>query len=447
MFKMFSTRLSLLQFAAVLAASSTAFILSACAGGVGEETNSIIGAAEDDQSAPIETDSAPQVTAPNNHDTVDSAIPDTTRQEYSDKQTVVDNDTINDIVNTPAFDAPIGSDFNGILYNTNGQILDISVKLPNGTQQTQTDSLGYFTLSNLPEGTYPMFVSLGNDEIAYLVQKGTYGNSLYGPVSASAISSITAASLKAPPVETVYYDGEADTDPSVGSDTSSTDPSDSTVIGGGTPTVDGGKNGNSGLSIIPAGHNGFISSIATNELPHDIDYGVVKHWSADIANASTEPDQDGFVASLAEWNVEVQFQLKQLDTTTSYIKNIFGQFDDKASFFSVALINGECGTTAPSLAFFVGEDNEFSCRSAVISAAEVKAHETLSVTATVNNGLLKLYKNGFLIANNYVGYSLQKTAEVPPFVFGDTEFDLKLNDVRLGEKAIDSADVLYRYYQ
>lgn len=447
MFKMFSTRLSLLQFAAVLAASSTAFILSACAGGVGEETNSIIGAAEDDQSAPIETDSAPQVTAPNNHDTVDSAIPDTTRQEYSDKQTVVDNDTINDIVNTPAFDAPIGSDFNGILYNTNGQILDISVKLPNGTQQTQTDSLGYFTLSNLPEGTYPMFVSLGNDEIAYLVQKGTYGNSLYGPVSASAISSITAASLKAPPVETVYYDGEADTDPSVGSDTSSTDPSDSTVIGGGTPTVDGGKNGNSGLSIIPAGHNGFISSIATNELPHDIDYGVVKHWSADIANASTEPDQDGFVASLAEWNVEVQFQLKQLDTTTSYIKNIFGQFDDKASFFSVALINGECGTTAPSLAFFVGEDNEFSCRSAVISAAEVKANETLSVTATVNNGLLKLYKNGFLIANNYVGYSLQKTAEVPPFVFGDTEFDLKLNDVRLGEKAIDSADVLYRYYQ
>lgn len=444
MFKMFSTRLSLLQFAAVLAASFTAFILSACAGGVGEETNSIIGAAEDDQSAPIETDSAPQVTAPG---TVDSAIPDTTRQEYSDKQTVVDNDTINDIVNTPAFDAPIGSDFNGILYNTNGQILDISVKLPNGTQQTQTDSLGYFTLSNLPEGTYPMFVSLGNDEIAYLVQKGTYGNSLYGPVSASAISSITATSLKAPPVETVYYDGEADTDPSVGSDTSSTDPSDSTVIGGGTPTVDGGKNGNSGLSIIPAGHNGFISSIATNELPHDIDYGVVKHWSADIANASTEPDQDGFVASLAEWNVEVQFQLKQLDTTTSYIKNIFGQFDDKASFFSVALINGECGTTAPSLAFFVGEDNEFSCRSAVISAAEVKANETLSVTATVNNGLLKLYKNGFLIANNYVGYSLQKTAEVPPFVFGDTEFDLKLNDVRLGEKAIDSADVLYRYYQ
>lgn len=446
MFKMFSTRLSWVQFAAFLAATSTAFILSACAGGVGEETNSIIGAAEDDQSAPIETDSAPQVTAPN-HDTVDSAIPDTTRQEYSDKQTVVDNDTINDIVNTPAFDAPIGSDFNGILYNTNGQILDISVKLPNGTQQTQTDSLGYFTLSNLPEGTYPMFVSLGNDEIAYLVQKGTYGNSLYGPVSASAISSITAASLKAPPVETVYYDGEADTDPSVGSDTSSTDPSDSTVIGGGTPTVDGGKNGNSGLSIIPAGHNGFISSIATNELPHDIDYGVVKHWSADIANASTEPDQDGFVASLAEWNVEVKFVLKFLDTNTSYIKNIFGQFDGKANYFSLALINGECGTTAPSLAFFVGEDNEFSCRSAVISAAEVKANETLSVTATVNNGLLKLYKNGFLIANNYVGYSLQKTAEVPPFVFGDTEFDLKLSDVRLGEKAIDSGDVLYRYYQ
>ena len=166
MFKMFSTRLSWVQFAAVLAACSTAFILSACAGGVGEETNSIIGAAEDDQSVPADM-LDPQVTDPN-HDTVDSTIPDTTRQEYSDKQTVVDNDTINDIVNTPAFDAPIGSDFNGILYNTNGQILDISVKLPNGTQQTQTDSLGYFTLSNLPEGTYPMFVSLGNDEIAYL---------------------------------------------------------------------------------------------------------------------------------------------------------------------------------------------------------------------------------------------------------------------------------------
>lgn len=444
MFKLFSTRLSMVQFAAFLAATSSAFILSACTGGVGEETNTIVGAAEDDQSVPADM-LDPQVTAPN-HDTVDSAIPDTTRQEYSDKQTVVDNDTINDIVNTPAFDAPIGSDFNGKLYNTNGQILDISVKLPNGTQQTQTDSLGYFTLSNLPEGTYPMFVSLGNDEIAYLVQKGTYGNSLYGPVSASAISSITAASLKAPPVETVYYDGEADTDPSVGSDSSYVpfEPADSIAPAGNTGTI-GNEDGTPLSPGTP--YNGYFTIVAANELPNDIDYGVVKHWNSGILNASTEKDQNGIVTSLKEWNVEVKFVLNSVDAENNYIKNIFGQFGDEGSYFSLALINGECGTTAPSLAFFVGEDNKFSCSSAVISAAEVKANETMSVTATVNNGLLKLYKNGFLIANNYVGYSLQKTAEVPPFVFGDTEFDLKLNDVRLGEKAINSADVLYRYYQ
>lgn len=443
MFKLFSTRLSMVQFAAFLAATSSAFILSACAGGVGEETNSIVGAAEDDQSVPADM-LDPQVTAPG---TVDSMVTDTAPTQtdkqadigYVDAEVIVHDSTPTEI--------HVDSYFYGRIYNNGGQILDISVKLPDGVQQAKTDSLGKFTLNNLPDGTYPMFVSTGNSgEVAYLLQNGTYVKSILGPVSAAVVSSLDASSFDAPPVETIFYDEEADSLPVVGSDSSYVpfEPADSIAPAGNTGTI--GNDG--GTSLSPGTpYNGYFTIVAANELPNDIDYGVVKHWNSGIVNASTEEDQNGIVTSLREWNVEVKFVLKFLDTNTSYIKNIFGQFDGKANYFSLALINGECGTTAPSLAFFVGEDNKFSCSSAVISAAEVKANETMSVTATVNNGLLKLYKNGFLIANNYVGYSLQKTAEVPPFVFGDTEFDLKLNDVRLGEKAINSADVLYRYYQ
>ena len=61
--------------------------------------------------------------------------------------------------------------------------------------------------------------------------------------------------------------------------------------------------------------------------------------------------------------------------------------------------------------------------------------------------MLMLYKDGFKIAQKYIGYRPPQDFTTSPFVFGDEELDLKLKDVRLGEKAITSADVLYRYYQ
>jgi len=434
MFKLFSTRLSMVQLAAFLAATSSAFILSACAGGVGEETNSIVGAAPDEEKisnnlpdtltirdsvALLPEDGAPQigdVTAP--------------VSEPSDGGELSDN--------VPSIESPNDNDFYGKLYNNNGQILNISVMLPEGTRETTTDSLGFFTLNNLPDGTFPMLVSKGNTgDIAYLVQKGSDGKNILGPVSASAVTSLDASSFDAPPVETIYYDGEADEQPTAGAD----------------PSVDssalnmGGIDGHSGYIVEPV--NGLlISAVAINELPNDIDYGIVKHWSSGIKNGSTEAAQTGIAAENAKWSVEVKFQLNSVDAENNYIKNIFGQFGDEGSYFSLALINGECGTTAPSLAFFVGDQNEFSCYSAVVSAASVEVGKPLSVTVSVNNGILKLYKNGFLIASNFANYYMQSKSEgYPPFVFGESDFDVKLNDVRLGEKAINSADVLYRYYQ
>ena len=58
--------------------------------------------------------------------------------------------------------------------------------------------------------------------------------------------------------------------------------------------------------------------------------------------------------------------------------------------------------------------------------------------------------NGFLIAQQQ-RQSISSEITISdvletPFIFGDKGLDITIKDVRLGNKAINPADVLYRYY-
>ena len=419
MFKFITTRLSMIQFAAVLAASSTAFILSACAGGVGEETNTIA-----DASNPEDPSDTPIVS---NIPNIDSVVSDTSNAPtpLPDNDSQLTEPEPQDSLPTHAIMIPTGTDFNGHLYSTNGEILSIALELPTQTLETKTDSTGFFTLKNVPEGTYPLIVSSENNDVAYLLQNGKSNKNLLGPVSTSKISSITESDLKAPPVENIYYNDEM---PTVGNPQIEPHEPDS--------SNDGNEKG-----------SGAVIRAATNELPKDLNYGLLKRWNADIANASTEKDIVGMFYNLTKWTIEVQFKLDSIDQASEYRRNIFGQFDEENELFSLALINKECGTTAPALAFFVGNSNKFTCGASVISGAQVDAGQTISVTVTYDGQTLNLYKNGFLKAYKVVGYEFIPEKSLPPFVFGDSDLDLKLDEVRLGNKTINSTDVLYRYYQ
>jgi hypothetical protein len=435
MFKLFSTRLSKVQFAAFLAASSTAFILSACAGGVGEETNTIA-----DASSPDNPSDTPQVSELPDLDKIisDSSSIPAPDLELDSQKVVIDPW---DSQPTPSTTVPLGVDFRGVLYNTDGEILSVALELPTETRETTTDSTGFFTLENVPDGTYPLIVSSENTDVAYLLQNEKSSQMLLGPVSSAKISSITASDLKAPSVKNIFYNDEM---PSVGNP--EIDPSEPDSSSKSDSSKQGGYGDGSSVAYLTV-DGGAVIKVATNNLPKDLYYGLVKRWNNEIANASTENDIVGIFYSLTEWTIEVKFELSSIDMAGVYRRNIFGQFDEENSLFSLALIKGECGTSSPALAFYVGNSNKFSCKSSVISGVLVDAGQTISVTVTYDGSMISLYKNGFLVAYSFVDYKFIPESSLPPFVFGDSDLDLKLDEVRLGNKTINSADVLYRYYQ
>ena len=63
-----------------------------------------------------------------------------------------------------------------------------------------------------------------------------------------------------------------------------------------------------------------------------------------------------------------------------------------------------------------------------------------------------LYMDGFLIAEQTltqisdINYITADDILETPFVFGNSDLDITILDARLGNKAISSADVLYRHY-
>ena len=408
-----------------------ALFICACAGGVGEETNTIA-----DAPSPDDPKDIPHVSEIPDRDSIISDTPDvpSPRADSNDTHLVVTEPQ--DSSPIPSVPLPKGTDFSGILYNTNGEILSVALELPSETLETTTDSTGLFTLKNIPDGTYPLIVSSENTDVAYLLQNDKTTKNLLGPVSSSIVSSITASDFKGPPVENIYFDDETPTvgNPQEPEEPDSSDKSDTTIKQG---------YGNAGYLTV----DGNLIQVASNDLPKDVNYGLIKRWNADIANDSTDQDLVGIFYGLSEWTIEVKFELSSIDQTGVYRRNIFGQFNEENSLFSLAIINGVCGTNAPALAFYVGNSNKFSCKSSVISGTQVDIGQTLSVTVTYDGHTLSIYKNGFLIAYNVVSYMFVAETGLPPFVFGDKELNLKLDEIRLGNKTINSADVLYRYYQ
>ena len=422
------------------ALASVAFTMSACgvfwAGGVDEETNTVAGVDPED-SKPDAIASADSIVP-----TIDTSyftnqpIEIVKPPETGTRLVITNPDPVYDEPSPPPTDDTELHDFTGRLYNGNGEALNITVELKDGGNvSTKTDAAGYFQLNALPVGVYPLIVSSGNsnDGVAYLLKNSSTDTDLLGPVPSSVISSITESDFEAPDIQNFNYKDEGPGGagcpplPQSGS-SSSYQPSSSSS------------------QIIYLSSGSGVSVMASNELPHDVDYGVLYRWET-VENGSTEENSNQEIYWYSEWTVEVNFELGSIDSENSYRKNIFGKFTGSNGVFALTIINGICGTEAPSYALFSLRYGSFDCREAVISTAPVETGKKVSLTGTFEGQMLMLYKDGFKIAQKYIGYRPPQDFNTSPFVFGDEELDLKLKDVRLGEKAITSADVLYRYYQ
>ena len=186
------------------------------------------------------------------------------------------------------------------------------------------------------------------------------------------------------------------------------------------------------------------------QLPYDYDYGLVYHWNETNipANAETASDSLVYAQELEAVTVEVTFIINSLSEDFSYNRNIFG----KTGLFNLALVKIKCWEQKPALTFFIGNGYERTeCHDkAVVSSAELEVGKEVTVTATWIGSRISLYMNGFMIAQQErQPISSEITVSdilETPFIFGDKGLDITIKDVRLGNKAINPADVLYRYY-
>jgi len=103
------------------------------------------------------------------------------------------------------------------------------------------------------------------------------------------------------------------------------------------------------------------------------------------------------------FEISAWFKIDSLPQKSSMPHNLIGKFSaDSASLpseFSLALLNGACGTQAPTFAFFLTDENSaFACERALLSKNTVKAGLWTFVEAKWNGHYLTLYQDGVVVA-------------------------------------------------
>lgn len=428
------------------AIASFAFTLSACgvfwAGGVDEEQNTVAGVNEENNTdIKQNTDQNKCITRNDSTYCVssvgyqDSKVPAIDINDPIKIDPVINRDSANTEIPT---DEPTLATHS---YNIKGYVAkdlkfsnSIEIALVDTTFYVQGNSDGMFEIA-VPEGTYSFIVrsvtSEGNvSESNYYLTYGSRINVL-GPVPTSVANNVDAEDLEAPPVQTVVM-------PPVTGMTPDPDPVD--------PLPDSAT-----TSVPPQDTTGNNSDVVIL-LPNDPDYGLVYHWNGSNmpANESTVNDSLVFAEGLEELTFEITFKVTSFPESLRYSKNVFG----KKGLFNLAITKSVCYVQEPALAFFIGNGFDYSsCHDkALASSATIEVGKEITVTGVWDGKHVMLYKDGFLIAEQ----TLTKIADInyitadniieTPFVFGDKDLDISIIDARLGNKAISSADVLYRHY-
>lgn len=414
--------------------------LTACgtfwAGGVDEEQNTIAGAAEENNqpASSSEMISLPDSESSSSFSTpADPSAPTSSGLEQG--TAIVLPDPIIRI-SSSSYTIPVSStatsepelgkhEFTGIIRN-NGNPLDLSLNVDGNLYTTTTDQSGRFTFENVPEGTHVLYTTKDGTvgDVAFLLQNSGNRCSLLGPIPASESENLTATDLTAPPMQTIIPSAAGTTIPDT------------------TTNVDGGGNGKKDSVAYQGGIE--ISCYPIGEMPHETDYGHVCKWDESTLNGA--PSECDLTANPEAVTIEANVVIGNLDSESSYRLNIVGkQWEKSNGLFSLAVINNDCGVTKPSLAFFVSNGSGYSCDNALISGVTVETGVPLALTAVWSGNSLWLYKNGFPAAFRVGSVDLSNDLNAP-VVFGNEDGTVTLNSVQLGNKAIYSADVLYRYY-
>lgn len=319
----------------------------------------------------------------------------------------------------------------------------VTLSVPGSPWSVDVDSAGHFEFEGMPFGEYFLMVSSGDskryDDAVYAVKFSAEDSGIYGPL----------------PTSVVYDDAEWFAQDSLTFDSVN----DSIVLempsvadysllcwwtfdylrerDGFKATIDARGRADSlfvyGIDNVVEGNTGKALHIQSAD-----QFGVVEN-------------DHGILDSLTELTFETVVMFDSIKDQGAYRKNIVGKLgfggESDKDVFSFALINKECGVSEPSVAFFLadGSGDSLRCENAVIANVAIDYKSWTNYVVTWDGDVLTLYKNGVWAGDHKVSVKRLYPSNESIF-FGKEKINVKLDDVRLGAKAITSADVLYRYY-
>lgn len=422
---------------------------STIAGGVSEETNTVAGILTDANGTPIR-----KAIVLARHTSVDSVqFSDTTSEkgeftfpvvrqgvygissEYNSQAFYKTVEYVGKAISIDAELRPVSSVSAAVSLSEGDELSGIEVRIPGTIWQTTTDSSGHFTLSDVPEGDYSLEIRSPDP--------GRYLNALV-PLKLSGSD----CNLGGPrPVEYRTEPSKKDTY------------TDSVIV---LPlSTEYGLISWWPMDYISVARGDTVTTDARGRMGSAKIYGATLTKGAiskalhfeNAAQFAVIEEDHGVLDSLTELTLEAFVKINDLKSYTgAYQKNVFGKLGfgsvNDQNVFSLAMINETCGAKNPTLAFFLASQPgaEFSCENAVVSSAKIAENEWIHVVVTWKNQALNIYLNGENVGSRPVGIKMLSPSDEPIF-FGKEDFDFELDDVRLGAKAITSADVLYRYYQ
>jgi len=190
------------------------------------------------------------------------------------------------------------------------------------------------------------------------------------------------------------------------------------------------------------------TSEETNTLAHGTVSSVVGR-DGQSKTALSFKNSNSYIASAeygGKFSVAVAFdisawiKIENLPQKSTQPNNLIGKFSADSSAmpseFSLALLNGACGTEEPVFAFFLtDETSSVDCEHAVLSKKPVKAGSWIFVEAKWDGRYLTLYQDGVATAKEERIFAVLPYSKLPVYL-GKSKVPFAIDGLSLNAEAL-----------
>jgi len=190
---------------------------------------------------------------------------------------------------------------------------------------------------------------------------------------------------------------------------------------------------------IAGGTSEETNALAHNKVLNEVLPAVGRDGHSQTAFAFKNPNS--YIASLeyggkfsaaVAFEISAWFKIDSLPQKSTTPYNLVS----KPSGFSLALVNGACGTETPAFAFFLsGERSAFACEHAVLSKNPVKAGLWTFVQAKWDGRYLTLYQDGSAVAREERIMAVLPFSESPVYL-GKSGVSFAIDGLSLNTEAL-----------